>query len=171
MSKLIDSISRKIGFTKTELTIVFFLLSTFLIGLIINYIKEAKNNSGLLEFDYSSQDSVFNMAAGFAETKDSTSVTDSQKAVASKNELLDFATVKSKETVKQKDIQFPQKFDINHATVVQLMKLPGIGKSTAENIRNYILKNGQITSVEQLLNIKGIGKAKFEKLKKIVVLK
>lgn len=171
MSKLIESVSRKIGFTKTEFTIVLFLLSTFFIGLLINFIKESRNNSALLEFDYKAQDSLFNLASGFAETNDSTSITDTQKAVASKNEVLDFATVKTKGTVKQKDVNLSEKFDINHATIDQLMRLPGIGRSTAENIRNYILENGEIKRVEQLLNIKGIGKAKFEKLKKSIVLK
>jgi competence ComEA-like helix-hairpin-helix protein len=171
MQKWIEKFSRKIGFTQTEVTIILFVLATFLIGLVVTYIKESKEKSSCLEFDYTVEDSLFNMAVGPIEMDDSTSNSELKKTVASKNEVLDFGSDKKKETVKRKVEILPNGFDINHATVAQLSTIPGIGKNTAQCIVDYRTKNGDFTRVEQLLHVKGIGKAKLVKLKKIIVFK
>lgn len=48
--------------------------------------------------------------------------------------------------------------DINHATVNELTKLKGVGKSKAQNILSHIKKNGCFKKVDELTLVKGIGK-------------
>jgi competence protein ComEA len=62
------------------------------------------------------------------------------------------------------------KIDINQADLAELIKLPGIGKSTAAKISAYRDANGPFKSVEELLNVKGIGPQKLEKIKPLVTL-
>ncbi|MCR8965123.1 ComEA family DNA-binding protein [Brevibacillus halotolerans] len=60
------------------------------------------------------------------------------------------------------------KINIKTATLEQLMKLPGIGKTRAEDIIAYRDKKG-FTKLEDLMKISGIGKKTFEKIKKIAI--
>lgn len=62
------------------------------------------------------------------------------------------------------------KIDLNKATKEQLMELPGIGESKAEDIMAYRDENGGFRSTEEIMNIKGIKEAVYSKIKdKIVV--
>ncbi|SRR6056297_1132610 len=54
--------------------------------------------------------------------------------------------------------------NINKATIEDLMKIKGIGKSKAENIVEYRKKNGFLKSKEQLKKVKGIGNSIFKKV-------
>ena len=58
--------------------------------------------------------------------------------------------------------------NINQATAVELVKLPGIGPSYAKRILDYRNKNGHFMDIKQLLKIKGIGKKKLAKIKKLI---
>jgi len=55
--------------------------------------------------------------------------------------------------------------DLNHATVEELMALPGIGKVTAERIVAFRKEHGPFTRVEDLMKVKGIGEKSFQKLR------
>ncbi len=59
---------------------------------------------------------------------------------------------------------YDDRINLNTATKEELMKLDGIGESTAEKILKYIEENG-IYDITELLNIEGIGEHKFENLK------
>lgn len=56
------------------------------------------------------------------------------------------------------------KININQAGLDDLMRVKGIGESTARRILEYRDKNNGFKSVEELLNIKGIGKKRLEKM-------
>lgn len=56
-------------------------------------------------------------------------------------------------------------FDLNTATIEQLIELPGIGEATAEKILEYRASVGSFLSVEELLNVKGIGEKKLENIR------
>jgi competence ComEA-like helix-hairpin-helix protein len=54
--------------------------------------------------------------------------------------------------------------DIQNATIVDLMKLPGIGEKTAQVIIEYRRSN-PFKNIKDIQNVKGIGPKKFEKMK------
>jgi len=54
---------------------------------------------------------------------------------------------------------------LNNASKEQLMTLPGIGESKANNIISYRDEIGSFKNIEELKNVKGIGDSIFEKIK------
>jgi len=54
---------------------------------------------------------------------------------------------------------------LNIASKEQLMTLPGIGESKADNIISYRDEIGSFKNIEELKNVKGIGDSIFEKIK------
>ncbi len=64
-----------------------------------------------------------------------------------------------------------EKIDINTAGIDELVKLPGIGPSKANNIVEYREKHGKFKTYEDLLNVSGIGEKTLEKIKPLIVLK
>ena len=59
---------------------------------------------------------------------------------------------------------------INTATVEQLVNLPGIGTSKANDIVNYRNNNGLFKSIEEIKNVSGIGNALYEKIKELITI-
>lgn len=62
------------------------------------------------------------------------------------------------------------KININAATVEQLEMLPRIGTKTAQSIIEYRTQNGPFKQVEDLTNVKGIGGKTLEDLKNYIIL-
>lgn len=62
------------------------------------------------------------------------------------------------------DMTASNKLDINMATKVQLLELPGIGEVIAERIITFRTINGPFSAVDQLLNVEGIGKVKLQQI-------
>lgn len=61
-----------------------------------------------------------------------------------------------------------EKININNASKEKLMKLNGIGSSTADKIIEY-RKSQKFLEIEDIMNVSGIGKSKFEKIKDDIV--
>lgn len=84
--------------------------------------------------------------------------------------LVSADTLKPKETffpasgTSSKKSEFTGIVNINTASKVQLMKLPGIGEKTALAIIEYRSKQ-KFNSTEAIMNVKGIGPKKFEKIR------
>ena len=57
------------------------------------------------------------------------------------------------------------KISINSATLEELQKLNGIGKSKAEAIINYREEKGKFKTIEEIKNVSGIGESAFAKIK------
>ena len=55
--------------------------------------------------------------------------------------------------------------NINIATCYQLMALPGVGATTAQNIVDYRTAHGAFTSIEQLDSVKNIGPSTLGKIR------
>lgn len=61
--------------------------------------------------------------------------------------------------------------DINHASLEELQKIPGIGPSKAKNIVEYIEMNGSFTSIEQLDEVNGIGTKSLEQMRPFILIR
>lgn len=70
-----------------------------------------------------------------------------------------FANTKNANTLNKADAteQRVQKLNINQASLEQLEAIPGLGKSKAQAVLDYIAKNGAIKNSNELTNVKGIG--------------
>ena len=70
----------------------------------------------------------------------------------------------------QKEESEPPRISINTATAEELLRLPGIGRTTAESIISFRDEHGLFQKREDLLNVHGIGPAKYEKLEDFITL-
>lgn len=70
-----------------------------------------------------------------------------------------FANTKNANTLNKADATElrMQKLNINQASLEQLEAIPGLGKSKAQAVLDYIAKNGAIKNSNELTNVKGIG--------------
>jgi competence protein ComEA len=58
--------------------------------------------------------------------------------------------------------------DINHATIAELEKLPGIGPTLAKNIIEYRDEHGLFLKPEDLLSVSGIGPSKLGQIRELI---
>lgn len=57
-----------------------------------------------------------------------------------------------------------EKIDINKASIKELQRLEGIGKTLANRIIEYRTLNGPFQETKEIMKINGIGKMTFEKI-------
>lgn len=62
------------------------------------------------------------------------------------------------------------KISINLATKEELMTLPGVGESKAENIIKYREENGEFEKIEDITKVSGIGESVYSKIKDYIKL-
>ena len=62
----------------------------------------------------------------------------------------------------------PRTININTATVEELVTLPGIGETRANDIIAYREANGPFTTVDDLVNVSGIGEGTLENLREFI---
>ncbi len=63
------------------------------------------------------------------------------------------------------------RLDINRASVDELDALPGLSRTTAENIVAYRQVNGFFASVDDLLNVTGVGPATLDEIRDWITVK
>ncbi len=61
------------------------------------------------------------------------------------------------------------RIDINSADTALLSTLPGIGEKTAQKIVNYRETNGRFTCTEDIMKVPGIGESKYEAIKDLIL--
>ena len=155
------------GATKSEIVFAFVIIFGLLIGLIIK-ITNSENQNKLthqnIEKFYYQQDSI-------SEAEKSTYIaTDLQNNTAEELKRGDTIVKNDDFGNFPKKVLATEKIDLNIASRVQLMSLPGIGEKTADVIIEF-RKSRPFSSPEDIMKIKGIGKKKFEKLKEYIEVK
>jgi competence ComEA-like helix-hairpin-helix protein len=62
-----------------------------------------------------------------------------------------------------------KKININNATELELISLPGIGRVTALRIISFRELNGSIHGAEELSKVKGLGGKKIKKIEEYII--
>ncbi len=166
---MLKKLSRKIGFTETEIKVILFLAVGFLIGF---GIKAYNDNSKpeYKSYDYTQEDSLFNYYNNRAEKNlNDEKNRKENKIVDSKEEVLDFSSTGFE---KKKSLPPEEKsININEADLETLIRLPGIGPKTAQKIIDLRSQKSKFENLEELMEVKGIGEVKFNKIKKFLYIK
>ncbi len=79
------------------------------------------------------------------------------------------ATEKAAKAAPEKPV-LSGKININTANTEQLEILPRIGTKTAQSIIEYRTQNGPFKKIEDITNVKGIGEKTLEELKGYIIL-
>ena len=167
---MLKKLSRKIGFTETELKVILFLAVGFLIGFGIKFYND-NSKPAYKSYDYTEEDSLFNYYNNRAEKNLNDEKNKKEdKIVDSKEEVLDFGSTRFE---KKKSLPPPEEksINLNEADLETLIRLPGIGKITAQKIIDLRSKKSKFENLEELMEVKGIGKVKFNKIKKFLYIK
>ena len=160
---MFEKLSKKIGFTETEIYVVLFLAGMFMLGFVyVEFIKDDTPTENK-NFDYSAEDSLFNY---YSKLNPEYNIEDSSliSNLEIKKRVLElsdsFAYVK-------KDLSslVEKSININTAGVTEFVKLPGIGEKTAEKIIQLRNQKGKFRKLEELMEVRGIGEVKFNKIK------
>jgi len=160
---MFEKLSKKIGFTETEIYVVLFLAGMFVLGFVyVEFIKDDTPTENI-NFDYTEEDSLFNHYSNLNPeyNLEDSSLISNLEIKRRVLELSDsFAYVK-------KDLSslVEKSININTAGISELVKLPGIGEKTAEKIIQLRKERGKFKRVDELMDVKGIGEAKFNKIK------
>jgi competence protein ComEA len=151
-------------------------------GTIKVYIIGAVLNPGVYSLPWKSRiNEAVAAAGGFTEQADQASLNLAKALVDGEKievPLIHNSKLKSPVVVTQiltgipdKVIQTPivsSLINLNEATLEQLMELPGIGETKANDIINFRSQNGPFKSIEEIQNVPGIGPTIFEKLKDLI---
>ncbi len=81
----------------------------------------------------------------------------------------DKVTIPSNQNVDSAPID--QLLDINQATLAELDRLPGIGKTRAQAIIDFRTEHGLFTSVEELQEVTGISADVFTNIRELVIIR
>ncbi len=162
--KFYQKLAEKIGFTKTELKIITFLIAVLLAGLVVKLFNWENDDPVKNNFDYTAIDSIFYSANILkAELLEN-------KSFDSNQESSDFNKSNFNTNIKKQKLA-ERSIDLNTASLNQLAMLPGIGIKTAEKILAYRKASGGFSRIDELLEVKGIGDSKFDKIKKYVFIR
>jgi competence ComEA-like helix-hairpin-helix protein len=141
-------VSDWLALTSTERKVILFLSGTVLVGAGIRLYQETFPS--VPQFDYSASDSTF---AALSE-KETEGATEQKSFVAETN---------AEESTAEDDTA-TSKVNINVATKLELMTLPGIGEVTSDRIIAYRTDVALFRSIDELRKVKGISKRKLEQL-------
>ena len=169
----IENINRKLQETlsinKYELNFVYLLVFGLIVSFIFKHYNFTQNDETTPQFDEVAE-IIYQKLDSIEKADQSTYIgTDANGNV--NQDLAKADTIVKKEspfpTSKKKET--PNKLiNLNKATKLELMKLPGVGEKTADVIIEY-RKTNPFSRIEDVMNIKGIGPKKFDKMKEFII--
>lgn len=142
-------------------------------GKIAVYITGAVKNPGVYYLEENSRLSqLLDICGGVKENADIEQINLAKKLIDSDKITIPVKQEKSdlddtNQEVNEEEVA-NKKININTANKEVLMKLNGIGESTAERIIEY-RKIQRFLEVEDIMNVSGIGKTKYDKIKDYIV--
>ena len=160
---MFEKLSKKIGFTETEIIVILFLTGLFILGFVyVEFIKDGSSEE-YKYIDYSKEDSLFSIYSKINPEYDPddsllTSDLEIKKRVLELSDTIAYVK-KDVSSLAEKSI------NINTAGINELVQLPGIGEKTAEKIIQLRKERGKFRRVDELMDVKGIGEVKFSKIK------
>ena len=158
---MLKKLSRVVGLTETEIKVLLFLISAFILGFGYKTFFKYDDTVNAENFDYSREDSIF-----FASGDDYDSA-ETHKSVDYKQEVLDF-NERNFNGSTTRQIPDEKSININSAKLDDMILLPGIGEITAKKILELRERRGGFKTLKELLDVKGIGEVKFNKIKKYI---
>ena len=163
---MIKKISKKFGFTETEVLVILFLAATFILGFIYKEFFKDEITSEYKNFDYSQEDSLFLYYSNLNPEidPDDTLLVSNLEIKKKVLELKDSLYYSKKETITLDE----KSININSAGIEELVMLPGIGEKTAEKILLLRKERGKFRKLDEIMDVKGIGEIKFNKIKKFL---
>ncbi len=164
-NSFVTKLQAAFGVTKSELLVVFVLVFGLLGGTLVQYFsgdsQHNSRNKEVAEIVYRSLDSL-------AETQRTAYIGTDVKD-SSYHELAVADTIVKKGFFPQqgRKAQAGTIIDLNKASKVELMRLPGVGEKTAIKIIEY-RQSSLFRKHEDIMKIKGIGAKKFAKMKEFI---
>jgi competence ComEA-like helix-hairpin-helix protein len=163
---MFEKLSKKIGFTETEIIVILFLTGLFMVGFVyVEFIKDGSDEEYKF-IDYSKEDSLFSIYSNINpeyDPEDSLLINNLEikKRVLELSDTISYVK-KDVSSLAEKSI------NINTAGINEWVQLPGIGEKTAEKIIQLRNERGKFIRVDELMDVKGIGEVKFNKIKKFL---
>jgi comEA protein len=160
---MFEKLSKKIGFTDTEIIVILFLTGLFIVGFV--YVEFIKDGGGeeYNSIEYSKEDSLFSIYSN------NNPEYNPEDSLLMSNLEIKKRVLELSDTIAyvKKDISSlaEKSININTAGINELVKLPGIGEKTAEKIIQLRKERGKFRRVDELMDVKGIGEVKFSKIK------
>lgn len=135
-------------------------------GYIYVYVCGAVNQEGVYELSRGSRVyEAVEMAGGFREDADTRNLNQAQLL---EDEERIYVPVVGEEV--QMYSEEDGKININRASKEELMTLPGVGESRAENIIKFREGQGAFQSIEDIMQVSGIKEGLFERIKDLITI-
>ena len=128
---------------------------------VLNLSKKVKDEMVIIVYSY---DEVEN----FTETLEKEEI--EQEACINQNDIINDACIEDSSNDTSSSVVISGKISLNTATLDELMMLPGIGESKAEEIIKYREEVGAFQSIEELKEVNGIGDAIFDQIKESITI-
>lgn len=167
-NKIIAKLQTVFSVTKSELFFVGIVLLGLTMGAVVQMISQEEAHSFA-----ENKDEIYRALDSLASISETTYIGVEPEKSESFPELVEADTVVEKESFfpasKKKEMP-TDKININSASKVELMKLPGVGEATAMKIIEF-RKSSPFKKPEDIMKVKGIGIKKFEKMKQYIITK
>lgn len=138
---------------------------------IVVHVAGAVRNPGIYTLPENARVEDAIQKAGIAENADANAL--NRAATLTDGQKIMVPFIESSHTINQQEnninnLAIPGNINLNQATMVQLMELPGIGEVKANAIIQYRQKHGGFQTVDELLQVNGIGDAIYEQISNLV---